>query len=64
MNLHEAARNGDLDMAQELLASGTMIDGIDETNNTPLHVASESGRLALVKFLLDKGATAKEESFT
>ncbi|CAK4818553.1 unnamed protein product, partial [Aphanomyces euteiches] len=56
MNLHEAARNGDLDMVQELLASGTMIDGINEIHNTPLHVASKSGHLAVMKFLLDKGA--------
>ncbi|KAF0721495.1 hypothetical protein Ae201684_019115 [Aphanomyces euteiches] len=55
--LHEAVRNGDLDgMVKGLLTSNTKIDGIHERSNQPLHVACESGHLAVIKFLLDKGA--------
>eukprot|EP00898_Chlorokybus_atmophyticus_P000086 jgi/Chlat1/1078/Chrsp110S01571 len=55
--LHAAARAGNLEDVQRILAQpGTDVDARDKLNRTPLHLASWSGQLAVVKALLLAGA--------
>jgi ankyrin repeat protein len=55
--LHEAARKGDVNMAQQLLASGADLTARDEhLRSTPLAWAAKFGQLDMVKFLLQYGA--------
>ncbi|KAL8935840.1 MAG: hypothetical protein Q9216_005232 [Gyalolechia sp. 2 TL-2023] len=55
--LCEAARRGDLDMANLLLDRGAMIDfGVDSQGGTPLMIASINGNGKMVGLLLERGA--------
>lgn len=56
--LHEAAKRGDVEIAQKLIAAGADLDAVDEGGNTPLSVAASRGRLEMVQCLLAKGAGA------
>ena len=39
-----------------LVAKGARIDGRDRYGRTPLHMASQKGHTAVIRFLLEKGA--------
>ena len=54
--LHFAARDGDLDRVQRLLASGCDVNAFDELGKTPLHYAVAREQFAIVQYLLDHGA--------
>lgn len=54
--LHEAARNGDVARAQELLENGADVDQPNELGLTPLHWSALSGRSDVAALLLDHGA--------
>lgn len=61
--IHQAAQNGHLDMIKLLLKYGSEVDckterEEDETNVTPLWLASQGGYDAIVEFLLENGASA------
>lgn len=42
--LHEAARNGYLDVVKLLLEKGSQIDNKNEDEETALHIAAETGQ--------------------
>ncbi len=54
--LHQAARDGNLQELERLLAEGADVDAEDSKRRTPLHVAAEWGRIEVVRLLLEAGA--------
>merc|ERR1719440_994983 len=56
LNLHEAAKNGDLKAVNEYLAKKQPLDGQDGKGITPLGYAIGANRIAVVKLLLDNRA--------
>lgn len=56
LNLHEAAKNGDLKAVQEYLNQKKPLDAQDHKGITPLGYAIGSNRIAVVKLLLDNRA--------
>src|SRR5207244_792011 len=54
--LHEAALEGAVESAKLLLSRGIPVDSQDSGGRTPLHVAAISGKVAVVKLLLDHHA--------
>merc|ERR1712232_806788 len=58
LNLHEAAKNGDLKSVNEYLAKKQPLDGQDQKGITPLGYAIGANRIAVVKLLLDNRANA------
>ncbi len=57
-DLLDAARTGDLPSVQALIAKGAAIDTRNAYGQTPLYLAAISGREEVVRYLLDKGASA------
>jgi len=55
--LHNAARNGQVDVIKLLLKRGATIDAPDNNGWTPLHMAADDGQVAAMKLLLKRGAT-------
>jgi len=53
--LHLAARNGNVRVAQQLIAAGAEINGKDGANKTPYRVALEAGNQAMVAYLASQG---------
>eukprot|EP00929_Paragymnodinium_shiwhaense_P048156 TRINITY_DN2438_c0_g1_i2.p1 TRINITY_DN2438_c0_g1~~TRINITY_DN2438_c0_g1_i2.p1 ORF type:complete len:272 (+),score=118.30 TRINITY_DN2438_c0_g1_i2:84-899(+) len=56
LNLHEAAKNGDLKAVNEYLTNKQPLDGQDHKGITPLGYAIGANRIAVVKLLLDNRA--------
>merc|ERR1711988_220912 len=56
LNLHEAAKNGDLKSVNEYLAKKQPLDSQDHKGITSLGYAIGSNRIAVVKLLLDNRA--------
>ena len=56
-SLLDSCGRGDVLTAQYLLNQGLNVDYIDKRGDFPLLMASSFGRLELVKFLLDEGAS-------
>ena len=57
MTIYNAAKIGSLEAVHQLIQSGVNIEERDnESNKTPLMVASENGHAEIVRILLDKGA--------
>jgi len=55
--IHDAARNGDLDAVKTIIAENTnMINEKDDRDCTPLHFACDAGQMDMVRFLLANGA--------
>jgi len=54
--IHEAARNGDVDRIEQLLAQGADLEERDQTQETPLISAALAGQLDTVGSLISKGA--------
>lgn len=55
-SLIEAARSGDLVKAEALLSSGAEVDETDEIGWTALTFAAGQGDMAMVRFLVERGA--------
>ena len=55
-NIHNAARNGNLNRVRALLNSGTNVNARYQYGQTPLMFAAYTGRLPMVRELLDRGA--------
>ncbi len=54
--LHEAAKQGNLELAQSLLKNGAEVDVPDGDGYTPLHLAAQFGHLGVVQLLSQYGA--------
>jgi len=56
VSLYRAVQIGDIDQIERHLYWGTDINAPDAQGNTPLHVAADRGRWAVVRLLLEHGA--------
>lgn len=54
--MHEAARNGAIDVMKWLRASGMDVNARDDYGNTPLHAAVEKPSLPAIRWLMENGA--------
>lgn len=54
--LHEAAAEGHLATAEQLIDEGAAINARDEAAKTPLHFAAEHGHMQTVSGLMERGA--------
>lgn len=57
-----AARNGDLEALQQMIAEGESVNQQDDEGMTPLHEAVKSGQYDAAKFLIDKGAVVSAQA--
>ncbi len=54
--IHDAALNGDLAKVKELLAKDpSLLDSVNDTGRTPLHLAANRGHLELAAWLIKQG---------
>ena len=59
--IHDAALNGDLAKVKELLAKDpSLLNAKGKNEKAPLHWAAQGGHLAIVKYLISKGAAIDE----
>lgn len=54
--LHDAAKNGDMEACQKLVADGADINALDESEWSPLVHAVQGDHLSIARFLLGNGA--------
>jgi len=54
--LFKACREGDLDQVQALIRSGAHVNQTDSGGATPLHYATQAGKLEVCKYLIRRGA--------
>ena len=54
--LHDAARDGDVDRAKQLLDEGAVVAELDAAGEPPLLIASLAGHADVVALLLDRGS--------
>ncbi len=55
--LHNAAQNGQIEMAELLLAHGAEINARSQDGRTPLAFARKQNQAAMIEFLQQHGAT-------
>ena len=55
-DLHEAVKEGNLDLVKRLIERGASINAKDESSTTPLYLAVDRGQKDVVLFLIQKGA--------
>jgi ankyrin repeat protein len=53
--LHNAARNGDVDALQKLIIAGANINDKDSLSRTPLHLAAWSGNTVSMNMISKSG---------
>jgi ankyrin repeat protein len=56
IDIHDAARTGDIEVVKQHLAAGTKVDTKGGGDYTPLHVAAYRGHKELAELLITKGA--------
>lgn len=56
--LIDAMREGDYEMIKFLIEKGADVNAKSNTDDMPIHIAAEGGRLDVVKLLVEKGAYA------
>jgi ankyrin repeat protein len=59
--IHDAARDGDVDKVRQLLIAGAEMDAKDERGFTPLLWAVYGGQLNVTELLIDQGADVRYE---
>ena len=59
MNIHTAARRGNVARVSELLHAGVPVNTRDANGYTPLMWAANKGNVRMIRFLLKKGANAR-----
>ena len=59
--LHEMARDGHLDLVEDLLGEGADPNAVDEEGKTPLHWAAANGHMGTVAALLKGGANPNNQ---
>lgn len=60
--VHWAALGGNENLVDFLIDLGSPVDPVDDTNSTPLILASSAGRIEVVKLLLGKGADVNKKT--
>ncbi|CAB1345066.1 unnamed protein product [Coregonus sp. 'balchen'] len=60
--LHLAAKEGHVELVQELLERGSAVDSATKKGNTSLHIASLAGQAEVVKILVKRGAEINSQS--
>ncbi|KAJ8728142.1 hypothetical protein PYW08_016527 [Mythimna loreyi] len=60
--IHWAALSGNENLVSYLLDLGSPVDPMDDTNSTPLMLASAAGRVDVVKLLIYKGADINKKT--
>ncbi|XP_026208466.1 ankyrin-2b isoform X3 [Anabas testudineus] len=60
--LHLAAKEGHVDLVQELLDRGAAVDSATKKGNTALHISSLAGQIEVVKILVKRGADINAQS--
>jgi len=61
--LHRAAQVGNGPAVAALLKAGSKIDAMTQWKETPLHMATRNGRLAVVKQLVEAGASTSTQTY-
>lgn len=61
LDLHEAIKAGQEELAAALLQHGASVDAQDERGRTPLHTAAESDIEGMAQLLLQKGASMDKQ---
>jgi ankyrin len=62
--LHLAAKEGHVNIVNELIARGANVDSATKKGNTAMHIASLAGQLEVVKILVQNGAKINMQSQT
>ena len=57
--LHLAVRKNNMDLAQQLVQKGALVNAQDNSGKTPLHFAAETQQHDFEEFLIDHGANIK-----
>lgn len=60
--LHLASKDGHVDIVEELLKRGAVVDAATKKGNTALHIASLAGQEEVVKLLVLHGASVNVQS--
>lgn len=60
--VHWAALGGNENLVGYLIDEGSPVDSVDDTNCTPLILASSAGRLEVVRLLLGKGGNVNHKT--
>lgn len=60
--IHWAAVGGNTKLVSHLIELGSPIDPLDDTETTPLILASSAGHTQIVNMLIDRGAMVDQQS--
>ncbi|KAJ8933670.1 hypothetical protein NQ314_013882 [Rhamnusium bicolor] len=60
--LHLASKDGHVEIVEELLKRGAVVDAATKKGNTALHIASLAGQEEVVKLLVQHGASVNVQS--
>ena len=56
MSIHEAARNGDIEVVKQHLAADVDVNAVDNGIDTPLHKAASFSKHEIIELLIANGA--------
>ena len=62
--IHDAAKAGDVEKIERLIAEGVDVNHTDLADKTPLHWAADAGHTEIVQVLIAKGANIDARDFT
>jgi len=61
--IHDAAKAGEAEQVERLIAAGAAVDEKDGFDKTALHLAAENGRTGVARILVAKGADVNAKDF-
>jgi len=64
LSLHQAATEGQLDIFKQHIESGMDIDMRDEAGHSPLLLATQHGRISIIKYLLKRSADVTSQGYS